>query len=311
MKQLLLTAFVATMAFAQTDNRVVLVVDVDNAVTYRSDVTDYARRGADGVLTTAQASRAFTDGINIGDIVAVNGKPAHGLWTSRLYTMGFSPTPAAGFGIADAAFGGTADCKWAFYDADGRFIGAIFDGGYAQHGVTAGVGAFYGVRGQMGAPPAQPLADARPLRTASISEDPAKRRILGGGKLRIVFHMIPAERPEVQSVYHQDFSPVTAASPAVAGEALLIRATGLGPLLPGVTPSGGDPFPNPPVEVNSPVEVTIGGVDAPVINKVGWPGQTNAYLVEVRVPAGIPAGQAGIQLTAAWIPGSSFTIPVK
>jgi hypothetical protein len=311
MKQLFFPALVATMAFAQTDNRVLLVVDVDNAVTYRSDVTDYARRGADGVLTTAQASRAFTDGINIGDIVAVNGKPAHGLWTSRSYAMGFSPTPAVGFGIADAALGGTSDCKWAFYDADGRYIGAILDGGYAPHAVTGGLGAFYGIRGQMGGTLPEPLADARPLRTASISEDPGKRRILGGGKTRIPFYLIPAERPEVQIAYHEDFSAVTATSPARPGEVLVIRATGLGPLTPGLDPSGVKPFPNPPVEVNSPVEATIGGVAAPVLNKVGWPGQINVYRVDIRVPAGIPSGQAGIQLTAAWIPGPVLALPIQ
>ncbi len=255
-----LSFFCAAMAFAQTDNRVVLVVDVDNAVTYRSDVVEYNRRGADGVVTTAQAARSFTDGINVGDIVAVNGKPAKGLWTSRTYAMGFSPTPAPGFGIADAALGGTADCKWSFHDVAGRFIGAILDGGFSPHGVTGGVGAFYGVRGQMGAPPAEPLPDARPLRTASISEDPGRRREFGGGKLRIVFHLIPAERPEVQTVYHADLSPVTASNPARPGEVLIIRATGLGPLVPGTTPSASTPFPNPPVEVNSPVEVTFGGM---------------------------------------------------
>lgn len=308
MKEYFLLMFCAAIGFAQTDNRVVLVVDVDNAVTYRSDIADYNRRGADGVVTTALAARAFTDAINVGDIVAVNGKPARGLWTSRTYGMGFSPTPAPGFGIADAALGGTADCKWSFHDMDGRFIGAILDGGFSPHGVTGGVGAFYGVRGQMGAPPAEALPDARPLRTASISEDPGRRRELGGGKLRIVFHLIPAERPEVQAVYHENFSPVTESSPASPGEVLIIRATGLGPLVPGTTPSGSNPFPASALEVNSPVEATIGGVPAVVISKVGWPGETNAYRVDVRVPGGISAGMAAIQLTAAWIPGGMFRV---
>ena len=301
----------ATIAFAQADNRVTLVVDVDNAVTYRSDITDYARRGADTGMTTALPARAFTDAINIGDIVAVNGKPARGLWTSRTYGMGFSPTPAAGFGIADAALGGTADCKWAFYDADGRFVAAILDGGFAPHGVTGGVGAFYGIRGQMGAPPAEPLPDARPLRTASISEDPGRRRVLGGGKLRIVFHLIPAERPEVETVYHEDFSPVTADSPARPGEIIIIRATGLGPLTPGTTPSGTDPFPSPSVEVNSPVEVDFGGQSMPAINKIGWPGQNNVYRIDVRVPDGLTRSHAAIKLTAAWIPGGTYHLPIQ
>ena len=184
MKQLILFAFFATIAPGQTDNRVALVVDLENVVTYRSDVTDFARRGADSGPTTALAARAFTDSLNVGDIVAVNGRPARGLWTSRVYAMNFSPTPTPGFGIADRASGSLADCKWEFLDASGNFIGAILDGGYAPHGVTSGVGAFYGVRGQMGGPSpanAPPLPPQRPTRAASISEDPANRRINGGG----------------------------------------------------------------------------------------------------------------------------------
>lgn len=311
MNRNLLLTVCAAIAFAGPDNRVTLVVDVDNAVTYRSDVADYARRGADTGITTAQAPRSFTDSINIGDIVAVNGKPARGLWTSRTYAMGFSPAPTPGSGIADAPLGGTADCKWAFYDADGRFVGALLDGGFAApHAVTGGVGAFYGIRGQMGAPPAEPLLDARPIRTASISEDASMRRMLGGGKLRIVFHLIPVERPVIENVYHADFAPVTAARPARPGEVVIIQATGLGPLVPGTTPSSTDPFANPPLEVNSPVEVDVSGQTVPVISKVGWPGQTDVYRLDVRVPAGTgPA--ADIRLTAAWIPGSAYRVPIQ
>ena len=156
----------------------------------------------------------------------------------------------------------------------------------------------------------EPLPDPRPIRAASISEDPGRRRELGGGKLRIVFHLIPAERPEVQAVYHEDFSPVTEDRPARAGEVLIIRASGLGPLTPGTTPSGSNPFPNPPVEVNSPVEVTMGGIASPVINKLGWPGETNVYRVDVRVPGGVAAGMAGVQMTAAWIPGGVYRVPM-
>jgi hypothetical protein len=309
MRRSLTIVLCAASLCAQTDNRVVLVVDVDNAVTYRSDVTDYARRGADTGPTTALAARSFTDQINIGDIVAVNGKPARGLWTSRTYAMGFSPTPGPGSGIADAALGGTADCKWSFHDVDGRFIGAIFDGGYAPHGVTGGVGAFYGVRGQMGAPATPPRPDASPLRVASISEDPGRRRELGGGRVRIVFHLIPAERPEILAAYHSDFSLVTAEKPARPGESLILRAAGLGPLTPGTTPSGSAPFPDPPAEVNSPVEVTFGDVPGQVISKVGWPGETNIYRVDVIAPAGMAPGMAGIRMTAAWIPGGVFRLP--
>jgi hypothetical protein len=298
----------ATAAFGQADTRVTLTVDLANTVNYRSDVPDYALRGANAGPTTVGASRAFTDSINVGDIVAVNGQPARGIWDSRVYTMNFSPTPAPGAAIADAARGGTADCKWDFYDVNGRYIGTILDGGYGMHGVTGGTGAFYGIRGQMAG---GTLPNGKPNRAASISEDPANRRTLGGGTSRIIFHLIPAERPEVQAAYHENFVPVTSANPARPGEVLILQASGLGPLFPGTFPSGTDPFPNPPAEVNSPVEVNFGGQPAPVMNKIGWPGQTNTYRVDVGVPAGITGSDAAIQLTVAWIPGGVFRVPIQ
>ena len=63
--------------------------------------------------------------------------------------MNFTATPAPGNAIGDASRGGPQDCKWDFYDASGDYVGSIFDSGFAPHGVTGGVGAFYGVRGQM------------------------------------------------------------------------------------------------------------------------------------------------------------------
>lgn len=305
----LASALLAALGYAQESAPVTLLVDVENAVQYRSDIADPARRGADAAVTTAGAARAFTDVLFIGDIVAVNGRPARGLWTSRQYLMNFNPSPAPGFAIADVNRGTIAECKWEFLDADGRFIGALADSGLFPHAVTGGAGIFYGARGQMtggGSPPTP-----RPIRVASMTEDPGLRRALGGGTNRILFQIIPLYRPAVQAVYHADFSPVTADNPARAGETLLVRASGLGPLAPGTTPPGIDPFPDPPAEVNSPVEASIGGLAALVASKVGWPGEKDTYRVDVQVPAGVKPGQAALQITAAWIPGSSVNIPVR
>jgi hypothetical protein len=309
----LFSCLVCASAFGQDDTRVTLIVDVDNAVTYRSDVIDPAQRGTSMTQTAVPPNRPFTDALTVGDIVAVNGKPARGLWTSRVHVMGFSPTPTAGFGIADRASGNLADCKWEFLDADGRFVGVLVDGGYAPHAVTGGIGAFFGMRGQMGSPApanAPPLPPQRPIRAASTSEDPGRRRVLGGGTARVVFTLIPAERPEIQIAYHEDFSPITSARPARPGELIILRVTGLGPLVPGTLPSGTEPFPNPAVEVNSPVEATAGGLAADVLNKVGWPGTTNSYRVDVRLPGGIAPGETSLRLASAWIPGPDFRLPV-
>ena len=149
-----------------------------------------------------------------------------------------------------------------------------------------------------------------------MAEDAAYRRINGGGKRRYVLQVIPMSTPQIvvtggaSAVYHADFSPVTAAQPAKAGEVLIAKATGLGPTVPGINP--GQPFPlDATQEVNSPVEVSVNGQSAEVINKIGWPGLVDTYRIDFRVPDGTAAGPAGVQLTAAWIAGSPSNIAIK
>jgi uncharacterized protein (TIGR03437 family) len=113
-------------------------------------------------------------------------------------------------------------------------------------------------------------------------------------------------------VFHADFSLVTSANPARKGEVLIIRATGLGPVKPDLTPPGSVRFASDPVqEVNSPVDVVFNGKELAAINKIGWPGETDIYRLDFRVPDGTTAGMASIQLTAAWIAGSSVNIPIQ
>jgi uncharacterized protein (TIGR03437 family) len=153
-------------------------------------------------------------------------------------------------------------------------------------------------------------------RSASITEDPANRRLNGGGTQRWVVHLIPISAPQIATtasgpaVFHSDFSPVTAAKPAKAGEVLIVEATGLGPTVPGVDP--GQPFPRDSLfQVNSPVDVTVNGRPAEVINHIGWPGFVDTYRIDFRVPDGTTAGMASIQITAAWIAGTAVGIAVQ
>ena len=118
-------------------------------------------------------------------------------------------------------------------------------------------------------------------------------------------------RPEVAAIFHPDFSPVTAASPAKAGEVLIVRATGLGPTrAPGV--EVGQPFPpDSRQEVNSPVDVTVNGQPVEPINKIGWPGLLDTYRVDFRVPDGIAVGMARVQISAAWVAGPPVNVPIQ
>lgn len=112
------------------------------------------------------------------------------------------------------------------------------------------------------------------------------------------------------AVFHSDFSPVTAASPAKAGEVLVVKATDPGPAAPGVDP--GQPFPTQPLlPVNSPVDVTVNGNPAEVINAIGWPGVVDTYRVDFRAPDGVTPGTAQAQITAAWIVGPEAQIPTR
>src|SRR5262249_52011805 len=143
----------------------------------------------------------------------------------------------------------------------------------------------------------------------SMTEDPANRRRNGGGTWRWVAHLIPMSAPQIlttasePAVFHSDFSPVTAARPARSGGGLIVQATGLGPTVPGVDP--GQPFPTgATLPVNSPLAVTVNGRDAEVVNGCGWPGLVDTYRVDFRVPSGMAAGTASVQLSAAWIAGT-------
>jgi uncharacterized protein (TIGR03437 family) len=180
--------------------------------------------------------------------------------------------------------------------------------------IVGGTGAFLGARGQEGGWGATQFAQGQ---SASMAEDPANRRTYhAAGKFRFTLHVIPMSRPEIlisaggPAVFHADFSPVTAAKPAKAGEVLIVKATGLGPTRPGIDP--GQPFPADALqEVNSPLEVTVNGQAAEVIDKVGWPGLVDTYRLDFRAPDGITGGTAAIQVTVAWITGTSVNIPIE
>jgi uncharacterized protein (TIGR03437 family) len=142
------------------------------------------------------------------------------------------------------------------------------------------------------------------------------RRTHGGTRGHIIATLIPTFRPAIVStasgleVFHSDFSRVTSTRPARGGETLIVKATGLGPTRPGLP--AGTPFPeNPLQEVNSPVEVTVNGNAAAVLNKVGWPGTTDTYRVDIRLPDGTAPGLAMVQLTAAFVPGREVSLPVE
>jgi hypothetical protein len=310
---------------AQVAPPTILQIDIENAVTYLEDTSDLSKFATSPSAVTAAPPKNFGFGVQIFDIVAVNGQPAKGTFTRSIRSTNLNTAPNPGQAISDTVRNNVLTDAIEILRSDGVQIGMIVaqgvGGGSAPIGgplsitqgnsaIIGGTGAFLGARGQFGqSMTAQSVAN----RMTSVTEDPANRRVNGGGRTRFTLQVIPMSVPQIFNMFHVDFTPVTAAKPAKAGEALIAVASGLGPTRPGVDP--GQPFPpfpgNPLQQVNSPVGVTVNGQSAEVINTIGWPGLVDTYRVDFRVPSGITTGPAAIQLSAAWILGPSVNIPIQ
>jgi hypothetical protein len=311
---------------AQVAPPVILRIEYENGVRYVYDSVDIP---AFATVPTplSQAIPTFATYALLADVVAVNGKPAKGIFLTRQIVVNLTTSPSPGQAIADVVRTNVLDRIVEIQQPDGTPIGSIttlgFDGGDLPPGapagarlgsfaITGGTGAFLGVRGQA-AGGGMTVAN----RNASVREDPAQRRVNGGGKASLVLQLIPMSRPEVITTaggpaiaHSSDFSLVTASKPAVAGEILSLFATGLGPTRPGVDP--GQPFPSSPLAaVNSPVDVTVNGRPAQVLAAVGFPGAVDAYQVNFRVPPDTTKGAATVQVSAAWIAGPTVSITVQ
>jgi hypothetical protein len=307
------------LLYAQTspfaDAPVVLTVEVQNATLYRADTFDISKIAKDPGPTTS-VNQAFITSVNIGDLRMVNGEAVKGIWSSPAFALPFRANPQPGQPIADVDSGGMLQCIWQIVTPDGKYIGTLVDKGAVggpmpHHIVTGGDGAFLGMTGVHGA-----MQNVTPGRSASTSEDPANRRMLGGGTVRTTFYLYPKTRPAViatpggPAVTHLDGKLVSSANPAAAGELLTLYATDLGPTTPFV--EIGQAFPQGSAyPVNAPVEIKINGQSSEVLYAGGFAGAVDGYQVNFRVPAGVTAGTASMQLTAAWIPGVAVTIATK
>jgi uncharacterized protein (TIGR03437 family) len=130
--------------------------------------------------------------------------------------------------------------------------------------------------------------------------------------------VFPMNRPDVLSTtagpiaFHSaDWSPVSAASPARAGERVILCVSGLGPVRPNYDLA--KPFPTHPEPlywVNSPVEVLVNGKATQAHNTVGWPELQNVYRVDFDMPSGAPPGFVTVGVSVGWINGPEVKIPV-
>jgi uncharacterized protein (TIGR03437 family) len=303
-----------------------LQVDVSDFVLYNYDTFDTSQFGMNPNATSVMM-KTYNFHIAAGDIIAVGGVPAKGtLLCSSMPMFVLNPTPAPRTqAIADTSRSMIDACSLEIMTGSGVAVGTIYYSGLfagppppgkpaastrSNMIVTGGTGAFLGARGQAGHISWAP-------RVASVTEDPANRRVNGGGAQSIILQLFPMFRPEILTVtggpaivHASNFELVTAANPARGGEILTLYATGLGPTTPAVPL--GQPFPEAPLHlVNAPVDVTINGQPGEVLYSGGYPGAVDTYQVNFRAPSGIAAGTAVLRLTAAWISGFEVTIFIR
>ena len=326
----LCAAACSRLGMAQVAAPSILQIDIADHVLYFEDAADPAKFATDPNVPTRVPTFNFARSASIADIVAVNGQRVMGNFAGSYTAMFFRPAPTPGQAIGDTTRNAIGVATFEILKSDGAQIGTIVASGHAggtappgspltvtggnNFVITGGTGAFLGARGQIGVAAAPPGVAVQ--RTASMTEDPGNRRRNGGGAQRWIAHLIPMSAPQIvttasgPAVFHADLSPVTAAKPAKAGEVLIAEVTGLGPTVPGVDP--GQPFPTEPyLPVNSPVDVTVNGRPAQVINSIGWPGLVDTYRIDFRAPDQTTAGMASIQITAAWIAGPVARIPIQ
>jgi hypothetical protein len=111
-------------------------------------------------------------------------------------------------------------------------------------------------------------------------------------------------------IFHADWTPLDRGHPARAGEKLILKAMDLGDTLPRLEP--GRTFPQEPLaQVVTDVRARFYGMPTEVETKVGWPGETNRYRVDIRVPDRVPSGLLWLDLSANGIAGPGIEIPVQ
>jgi uncharacterized protein (TIGR03437 family) len=108
-----------------------------------------------------------------------------------------------------------------------------------------------------------------------------------------------------------DFSLVSPSNPAKAREVLVLYATGMGQTTPilttGQTIPGGPPFFD-----TIPVNVTIGGENAPVVYSIAAPPYVaGLYQIAVTVPAGLGSGTLPLVLSAGRATSNTVVIPIQ
>src|SRR5436190_11793182 len=188
----------------------ILEIDVENQVEYDLDVLDLSKWATDPNVTRNNPPKNFDFVAGLADIVAVNGAQAKGALAFRVWALIASSAPAPGGNIADISATSFRSLVLEVLKSDGTPVGTITAQGFGGNNVapppgaplsatafnfaiTGGTGAYLGARGQ--------LVRGRVTigaRVASITEDPANRRINGGRKIRWIAHLLASSTHAIE-----------------------------------------------------------------------------------------------------------------
>jgi uncharacterized protein (TIGR03437 family) len=105
-----------------------------------------------------------------------------------------------------------------------------------------------------------------------------------------------------------DFSLVTAAHPAAAGESIVIYLAGMGATNPVV--AEGIPTPSELVPVDVQPTLTVDGVGAAIGYAGLTPGGVGLYQINFTVPPGARSGNLNLVVMQGGMPANATTLPV-
>jgi hypothetical protein len=205
------------------DKIAVLEVEVANRIFYVADTPDITKFATvPNPVFPLGPGHTFATVIGIGDIVAVNGKPAKGTYLTSFVVLNMSPGAKPGQAIGDVTHSNYGRVWLEIQKVDGTLVGAISidlaAGGPPPPGapsdatgsgvVIGGTGAFLGARGQ------QSGINQVFGRAASITEDPSDRRIFGGGTGKLIVQLIRSEGMKIDDLLDTNLSRSKTNQPA-------------------------------------------------------------------------------------------------
>ncbi len=114
----------------------------------------------------------------------------------------------------------------------------------------------------------------------------------------------------VTALHGADFSPVTADSPAMANETILLSLVGMGATDPPLATGAAAPA-DTPASVVTPAIVTIAGEQATVLFAQLTPGAVGMYQIGVVVPGDLQAVNAPVVITQNGVAANKATLPIQ